>query len=253
VASPQLEDGYLSLANEVVEALSKARLSGSQFQIVLYVFRKTYGWVGPDGAKKKADRISHSQIAKATGLSKGTVSNEVIKLTKLGVLTKQVECKGCICVIGFQKDYDKWQLPGFGGYSSNSEGYSLNDEECSQISEGGYSQICEPQKKLIQKKEILPSVTDVSDLPNTALGWWQKVLEHLGETKTGKSSYGLIQSLIKQHGEGKVCEQTWDIYQCCLSEKVTNLRQAIGWLRARFKSTVAQTSNTKPHKARVIL
>lgn len=56
MASPQTEDGYTAIANEIMEALIAAELSGQEFRIALLVIRKTYGF------KKKEDAISLSQM-----------------------------------------------------------------------------------------------------------------------------------------------------------------------------------------------
>jgi len=97
MASPQVEDGYLKIANEIAEALSRLNLSAYQSRFLWALFRLTYGW------NKKVDRISNSQIIEMTGMTKGHVSR-----TKKSLIERQiVTCIGN--KLGFQKDYSKWQ------------------------------------------------------------------------------------------------------------------------------------------------
>ena len=56
MANPQLEDGYTEIANEILEALMRLHLSPNQWQVILCIIRKTYGF------KKKVDYIANSQI-----------------------------------------------------------------------------------------------------------------------------------------------------------------------------------------------
>ena len=62
MASPQLKDGYMSIANEIMEALAQIRIPGEARQILDVILRKTYGW------NKKEDEISLSQSKEKTGL-----------------------------------------------------------------------------------------------------------------------------------------------------------------------------------------
>ena len=64
MASPQLEDGYTRIANELVEALCVAMPGATEGQIIWAILRKTYGW------KKKSDKISIGQLCELTGKSR---------------------------------------------------------------------------------------------------------------------------------------------------------------------------------------
>ncbi|MBI5447822.1 MAG: replication protein [Gammaproteobacteria bacterium] len=64
MVTPQCEDGYTKIANELLEALARIRIPGETHQVLDTVLRKTYGY------GKKEDAISLSQFVLATGLSK---------------------------------------------------------------------------------------------------------------------------------------------------------------------------------------
>lgn len=111
MASPQLENGYLKIANEIIDALISNRISGQEYQVVLFVIRKTYGF------NKKEDYISMGQIAIATGMNRPLVCRILKKLTQkriIGVTQKdntvtQKYNRGINCLY-FSKDYDNWNV-----------------------------------------------------------------------------------------------------------------------------------------------
>ncbi|HID99981.1 MAG TPA: replication protein, partial [Thiotrichaceae bacterium] len=87
MASPQLENGYVRIANELVEALARTHLSSHESQILWALWRKTYGW------HKKSDRISLAQFATATGLRKDVCSRTLTRLIERKIIDKNVNGK----------------------------------------------------------------------------------------------------------------------------------------------------------------
>ena len=99
--SIQVEDGeYTRIHNTILEALAKARLSGSEFRCLLYLLRKTYGW------NKKEDRISLSQWAEGTD----TKRNHILGTLNSLVAKKIIYRTGSyIPTYGFNKYVEEWQ------------------------------------------------------------------------------------------------------------------------------------------------
>src|SRR3990167_928260 len=98
--TPQLEDCFTRVANEILENLSRINLSSYQSRIVYAIFRKTYGY------HKKDDYISISQLVEITGIHKAHVSR-----TKKELLTRRIVTSSGN-KIGFQKDVRLWrELP----------------------------------------------------------------------------------------------------------------------------------------------
>ena len=85
MASPQLENGYTKIANELIEATAKFPFNGSQLRMILFLWRKTYGW------NKKIDKISLSQWSKGTGLSQRNICRELKNLKKMNVIIQENE------------------------------------------------------------------------------------------------------------------------------------------------------------------
>ena len=50
MANPQLENGYTRIANEILEAMAKVKLSPTQYRVLFVVWRYTYGF-----SRKSAD------------------------------------------------------------------------------------------------------------------------------------------------------------------------------------------------------
>ena len=104
MASPQLENGFTRIANEIVDKLASLYLSPNEWRCLMCVFRKTYGY------RKLTDNISFSQFSNFTGLKrphvaraiKGLLSKQVIGITRNGTTGVNNYC--------FSKDYTKWKV-----------------------------------------------------------------------------------------------------------------------------------------------
>ncbi len=98
--SPQTEDGFTKIANELLEAFSQIDASGSAWRVFMVVLRKTYGF------HKKEDRISLTQFEQMSKLTRMSVCRGLNELVELKIIT--VEKKGYINKYSIQKDYGTW-------------------------------------------------------------------------------------------------------------------------------------------------
>jgi phage replication O-like protein O len=101
-ASPQCENGFTRIANELLEAILLRRIPGQELRIVLTVMRKTYGF------GKKADRMSYGQIAKATGIPRTRVIRHIKSLVLKRVLGSLNRGTRQPSTIWINKDYSQW-------------------------------------------------------------------------------------------------------------------------------------------------
>ena len=100
MGSPQLEDGFIRIANGIAKELAKTYMSSYESQILWCLFIKTYGF------NKKEDWISNSQFVEATGIYKSHVSRTIKKLVERKIVTQTGN------KIAFQKDSRLWcELP----------------------------------------------------------------------------------------------------------------------------------------------
>jgi len=96
MANPQ-PDMHTQISNEILEHLMMMPLSGNQWQVLMCIIRKTYGF------HKKQDCLTNSQIIEATKLGKTVVSRCLTLLQEGNFIIR----KGHI--MGFQKDWEQWQ------------------------------------------------------------------------------------------------------------------------------------------------
>lgn len=82
MSTPQTEDGYTRIANELLDAIISFDFSKRQYAVVFAVIRMTYGY------NKKADALSIWQIANMTNIDRSHVSKAVAELVGMNVLTK---------------------------------------------------------------------------------------------------------------------------------------------------------------------
>lgn len=107
LASPQKENGYTAVANEILDVMARTPdLGGAKGQVLFAVLRKTYGW------HKKEDSISVSQLVEATGLSRRCVIYTVQELEARRILSvsrcRKEGGKNEVNIIRFNKNYDEW-------------------------------------------------------------------------------------------------------------------------------------------------
>ncbi len=99
--SPQAENGHTDIANELMDALARTRISGEARQVLDFILRKTYGW------HKKEDRISLSQFVDGTTLKKPTICKAINKLKRMKLIITQKDNAGNVYYC-FNKHYNKW-------------------------------------------------------------------------------------------------------------------------------------------------
>jgi phage replication O-like protein O len=101
--NPQLENGYLKIANELVEALSKTDLSGQEFRVLLSIIRKTYGF------NKKSDHVSRSQFMELTGIdNKHRISQLTNNLYSKNIIDRKTKI-GKTTKFSINKNYSNWE------------------------------------------------------------------------------------------------------------------------------------------------
>jgi phage replication O-like protein O len=105
MASPQLENGYTKIADEILEVLPKYKFNGSQMRILMVILRYTYGF------SRKQHELSLTFISEATGMNRTQVRRELNTLIAKNVILVLKEASfRKPRVIAFNKNYDQWQV-----------------------------------------------------------------------------------------------------------------------------------------------
>jgi len=104
MASPQTENGFTRIANELLEAICKLNLSSTQWQVLMLIIRETYGY------QRKECEFGLSKIAEVTGADRGNISKALKALIYRNILTeyRKNESKSAR-ILGLNKDFDSWQ------------------------------------------------------------------------------------------------------------------------------------------------
>jgi len=101
MANPQTENGHVDIANELVDAFARIRISGLEMQCLWVIIRKTYGW------KKKTDWIALGQFQDMTGMNQGNICRALRGLLDKNIIAKIDNRRGVS--YGLQKNYRKWK------------------------------------------------------------------------------------------------------------------------------------------------
>jgi phage replication O-like protein O len=103
LASPQKENGFSPIANEIIEQLVKFPLNGTQWRIIAVLWRFSYGY-----SRKEAE-LSESYVSKATGIDRRKIRREISVLIDNGfVLVTREATFTSPRILKFNKNYDEW-------------------------------------------------------------------------------------------------------------------------------------------------
>jgi len=97
MASPQLENGYTPIANELLEALYRTELTGREWRLIMCIARASYGW------SQKEAPISIREVAKRLG---GKDYSNIKRVARTLVARQILARNGNALLIA--KDYDRW-------------------------------------------------------------------------------------------------------------------------------------------------
>jgi phage replication O-like protein O len=105
-STPQIENGYTRIANELLEAIISFNFSSRQLNVLFSIIRCTYGY------NKKSDSISGWQISKMTNIDRSNISKTINELIKLNVLIKHENGRLShgffVNELSINKDYKTW-------------------------------------------------------------------------------------------------------------------------------------------------
>ena len=108
---PELEDGYARVANELLEAMARTRLSDYESRCAHFLLRKTYGWLNRNGNSKKEDIISLGQWSNGTGIRRTHVPRTLDRMVERNIFQKTIVTRYNKQVIfwSLNKYYSLWE------------------------------------------------------------------------------------------------------------------------------------------------
>ncbi len=102
MASPQVQNGYTRIANEILEKVMQTPFNGTQFRILLAVWRLTYGF------RRKEHEMSVSFLSNYINSSRSQVARELANLIERNILLVSDTGRRNTRVIQFNKNYEDW-------------------------------------------------------------------------------------------------------------------------------------------------
>ena len=102
MASPQTENGYTKIANELLESIFRARFKATECAVILWIARNSYGW-----SRKKTNEVGVRQMARDMGTPYPSVRLALEILLEHGVISRDEKGR-----LSINKDYESWVLPG---------------------------------------------------------------------------------------------------------------------------------------------
>lgn len=105
MANPQLENGFIRIANELYVAMYSVDLNGSELRILHFIIYQTYGY------NKKSRLLSAPYIANGTHLSIQAVRKGLKSLIEKNIIHADPGYSNSPKVLSVNKKYKEWRLP----------------------------------------------------------------------------------------------------------------------------------------------
>lgn len=103
MASPQKENGYTPISNELLEAAVRKLTSATWLRIFFYTIRITYGF------HRREVETNYKAYMTKLNLSDETIRNIMLEMTDRKILlSKFVDNR--ILITGVNKNYDQWKV-----------------------------------------------------------------------------------------------------------------------------------------------
>ena len=171
MASPQKENGYTPIANEILENIAKYPLNGTQHRIIDVVWRYTYGF------NRKEHGLSETFISNATNIHRKQIQRELNELISCNMICVMKNATfSASRILAFNKDYSQWvvanKFPGSKTEDTSNKlpGSQLDTHTGSEIVPSPGSGLAPQERQYINtilNKDILCPFSDIQNLFNT--------------------------------------------------------------------------------------
>ena len=183
MASPQVENGYTKIANELLEKLCLPGINGSEYRIILFVVRKTYGF------NKKQDRISFTQFQKGTGMNRAHAIRTINSLVDKRILVKDGS------VYRFNKNWEEWVVHKRVPSTQKDTTASTQKDTKTSTQTGTYK-----RKKETITKDNPQSGEEVNEI----ISLFKEVNPSIGKYYGRKHERQAVERMLKEHGRATV-------------------------------------------------
>lgn len=102
MANPQLENGFIRIANDLYKAIYTTDMSGSELRILMFIIYQTYGY------NQKSRKLTVSYIATGTNLSKISVKRSLKSLIDRKIVNANSDYLNTPKTLSINKKYNQW-------------------------------------------------------------------------------------------------------------------------------------------------
>lgn len=102
MANPQLHNGHTRIANEILNEIMKVNLNGTQFRLVLAIWRYTYGF------QRKTDEMSIIYLSKLIDANRTQTNRELTALIDKNIIIDVGTGEKGARILGFNKNHKEW-------------------------------------------------------------------------------------------------------------------------------------------------
>ena len=102
MANPQLHNGHTRIANEILNEIMKVNLNGTQFRLVLAIWRYTYGF------QRKTNEMSIIFLSNLTNANRTQINRELTALIDRNIIIDIGVGKKGARILGFNKNHKEW-------------------------------------------------------------------------------------------------------------------------------------------------
>jgi phage replication O-like protein O len=99
MASPQVQNGFVRIANELAKAFCRYRISGEGWQVLMAIMRQTYGY------QKKEAKIRMDELEELTLLDERQIWRGLAWLKRHNIVRRDKSMMTSV-----NKDYESWLL-----------------------------------------------------------------------------------------------------------------------------------------------
>ncbi len=103
MASPQVENGYTRIANELLQAICNKLTNSTWVRIIFWTIRLTYGF------NRKEVQSNYAAYATKLNLTKDTIRHAFMDLENRKIIFFRVITQD-VFVISVNKDYELWKI-----------------------------------------------------------------------------------------------------------------------------------------------
>lgn len=205
MVGPQKENGFTPIANELIEQLYKLPLNGTQFRIILVVFRYTYGF------NRKEHELSESFIALALETHKRQIQRELRSLIDMNVLdVVKPATFNSSRVVAFNKYYERWLISRQVLKTTPGDKYSAHTGDGLDASRGGELVTQEIQTKDNIKDSVSNKKIDNQQVANQTPGDEEEIPKPV--KRFVKPTLEEVTLYCKERNNGIIPQKWFDYY-----------------------------------------